>query len=174
MKSTSRLALGILTIVLIASGAGATTMIRLDSAAMASEAEAIVIGSCTSASSEWVDGALMTLITVEIDESLKGDESGELTLVIPGGIDADRAIPVAVTYPGAPVVFEGENVLLFLTTSNAVAGGYDVVGFSQGKFTLVEDASGQQSVAQGQSGDASSMSLAEMKRQIAEVLAAEE
>lgn len=130
-------------ILLIAGLASATTLVHLDDREMAAQSDAIVIGRCASATTQWVRGTLVTLINVELAESLKGLAEGELTLVIPGGVDMDREVPVSVFYPGAPSVIRDERVLLYLTDSALVAGAYDITGFNQGKYTIVESAGGQ-------------------------------
>ena len=83
----------------------------------------------------------MTVANVALTETIKGAESGSLSVVLPGGIDANRKFPVAVSYPGAPRLTPGEDVFLFLT-SDTDHGGYNVVGFSQGKFSIVNDEDG--------------------------------
>jgi hypothetical protein len=50
------------------------------------------------------------------------------------------------------VILQQEKVLLFLTPQQLVAGSYSVVGYSQGKFTLVEDAQGKKVATQSLSG----------------------
>jgi hypothetical protein len=52
------------------------------------------------------------------------------------------------TFPAAPELMKQENVLLFLTAEGRVVGGYSVVGFSQGKFTVVENAKGEKVATQ--------------------------
>jgi hypothetical protein len=110
---------------------------------MIEEAEIIVTGRCTNLESRWLDRDLVTLATVEVTEVLKGAPPTTITVVLPGGIDANRPVPIAMTFPAAPEIYSQEAVLLFLTDEDRVAGGYSVVGFSQGKFTLAEDAQGQ-------------------------------
>jgi hypothetical protein len=51
------------------------------------------------------------------------------------------------TYAGAPTIAPEESVFLFLTGEEAVAGGYAVMGFAQGKFSVVEDEDGQKLVS---------------------------
>jgi len=89
-----------------------------------------------------MDGTLVTLANVAISEALKGTDTGNLTVVLPGGADANRKFPVAVSYPGAPRMMPGENVFLFLTADSDV-GGFTVAGFSQGKFSIVNDEDGE-------------------------------
>jgi hypothetical protein len=114
---------------------------------MVNQSDVIAIGDCVETRSVWVDRSLVTLATVSVTESLKGTETSSITVALPGGIDTNRKIPVAMTYPGAPRMQPGENVFLFLTPSDEVAGSYTVAGFSQGKFSIVTDEDGEQVVS---------------------------
>lgn len=114
---------------------------------MVSQSDVIAIGNCVETKSVWVDRSLVTLATVSVTENLKGNESSNITVALPGGVDANRKIPIAMTYPGAPQMTPGENVFLFLTASGEVPGGYTVAGFSQGKFSIVTDENGEQVVS---------------------------
>ena len=114
---------------------------------MVSQSDVIAIGNCVETRTIWVDRSLVTLATVSVSESLKGNEASTITVALPGGVDANRKIPVAMTYPGAPQMTPGENVVLFLTASGEVAGSYTVAGFSQGKFSIITDEDGTQVVS---------------------------
>jgi len=113
---------------------------------MVNQSDVIAIGNCVETRTVWVDRSLVTLATVSVSENLKGTES-TITVALPGGVDANRKIPVAMTYPGAPQMTPGENVFLFLTATGEVQGSYNVAGFSQGKFSIVTDEDGQQVVS---------------------------
>lgn len=113
---------------------------------MVDQSDLIAIGGCLETRSVWVDRTLVTLATINVSETLKGTELGTITVALPGGVDANRKIPIAMTYPGAPRITPGENVFLFLTSSDEVAGSYTVAGFSQGKFSIVNDEDGEQMV----------------------------
>lgn len=114
---------------------------------LVAQSDLIGIGNCTNIKSMWVDRSLVTLATVSLSETLKGSESGEITVVLPGGVDANRKIPVAMSYPGAPRITPGEDVFLFLNANSDAPGGYLVAGFSQGKFSIVRDEEGEQLVS---------------------------
>ena len=114
---------------------------------MVNQSDVIAIGNCVETRSMWVDRSLVTLATVSVTESLKGNESTTITVALPGGIDANREVPIAMTYPGAPRITPGEDVFLFLTASQEAPGGYTVAGFSQGKFSILTDEDGEQVVA---------------------------
>ena len=66
-----------------------------------------------------------------------------LTVGVPGGVDANRKFPIAMTYPGAPRIAPDEEVFLFLVRADdEVAQSYAMTGFSQGKFSI-ESAAGR-------------------------------
>ena len=113
---------------------------------MTNRSDLIALGSCVDTRSVWVDRTLVTIATISIAETLKGSEAGTITVALPGGIDANRKFPVAVTYPGAPRIAAGEEVFLFLTADSPAAGSYAVTGYSQGKFSIVKDEDGEQIV----------------------------
>jgi hypothetical protein len=120
--------------------------IELSNAQLTAASEVIVIGRATSSQSRWVDRTLVTAVNVQITESLKGAIGGFVEVLLPGGIDAARRIPVAMTYPGAPTMQPGEEVFLFLNYADDVSG-YVVSGFAQGKFSIISDATGVQRVS---------------------------
>ena len=124
-----------------------TLAVALSVEDMVNQSDVIAIGNCVETKSVWVDRTLVTLATVSVTESLKGNETSTITVELPGGIDANRKIPIAMTYPGAPSLTPGENAFLFLTATGEVAGSYNVAGFSQGKFSIVTDEDGEQMVS---------------------------
>ena len=114
--------------------------------AMTDQSDLIAIGTCVNTESVWVDRTLVTLTTISVGETLKGAELGTIRVAVPGGIDANRKFPIAMSYPGAPRISPGEDVFLFLTATGQTAGSYSVTGFSQGKFSIVKDENGEQIV----------------------------
>jgi len=115
---------------------------------MVNQSDLIAIGNCLNRKSVWLNRTLVTRATITVTESLKGADLGTITVALPGGVDANRKVPVAMLYPGAPRITPGEDVFLFLTANGEVAGSYTVTGFSQGKFSIVKDEDGEQMVAQ--------------------------
>jgi hypothetical protein len=115
---------------------------------MIQESALIVTGHCTSLQSQWVGRTLVTLATIQVTEALKGSPGSTVTVVLPGGIDSNRKIPVAMSYPAAPQIYHQEDVLLFLVPQDLVPGGYSIDGFSQGKLTLAIDPQGQKVATQ--------------------------
>jgi hypothetical protein len=155
-----------------------TLAVALSVQDMTSQSDVIAIGNCVETKSVWVDRTLVTLATISVSESLKGSGASTVTVELPGGIDANRKIPIAMTYPGAPSVTPGENVFLFLTATGEVGGSYNVTGFSQGKFSIVTDEDGEQMVSRNlaktslksnngvRRGGADLMPLAHLKQQV--------
>jgi hypothetical protein len=128
--------------------ADTTLAVALSLDDMVNQSDVIAIGNCVNTQSVWVDNTLVTLATVAVNETLKGDESTtNLTVALPGGVDANRQFPIAMSYPGAPKMTPGEEVFLFLSSSSEVAGSYTVAGFSQGKFSIVKDEDGEPMVS---------------------------
>ena len=89
--------------------------------AMVRQSNLILTGSCLETRSVWVDRSLVTLATISVKDVL--------------------------TYPGAPRITPTEEVFLFLTSDDVVAGGYTITGFSQGKFSILKDENGQEVVS---------------------------
>jgi hypothetical protein len=131
-----RVLVGALSVWLVAATAAADISVRLSNEQLADTSSAILIGRATSSQSRWIDRTLVTAVTVEISETLKGAVSGRVEVLLPGGVDTTRRIKVGMTYPGAPQMQDGEEVFLFLTYDDDL-GGYVVNGFAQGKFSIV-------------------------------------
>jgi hypothetical protein len=110
---------------------------------MIDRSDLIAIGSCVDTKSVWVNRTLLTLTTISVAETLKGAEPETITVALPGGIDASRKFPIAMSFPGAPRITPGEDLFLFLTANPEVASSYTVTGFSQGKFSIVKDQEGE-------------------------------
>ena len=122
-------------------GASAEISIELSNSQLTASSELIVIGRATSVQSRWVDRTLVTAVNIQIAEAIKGTAGASIEVLLPGGIDATRRIPVAMTYAGAPTVRPGDELFLFLLYADDV-GGYIVNGFAQGKFSIMTDATG--------------------------------
>jgi hypothetical protein len=137
---------------LAASPLRATTALERNTNEMIQESQLILTGRCTHVESRWVGRDLVTVATIAVSESLKGAAGSEVNVVIPGGVDSKRPIPIAVTFPAAPSIQLRENVLLFLIPESQIAGSYAIVGFSQGKFTLSEEPTGKAVASQNLSG----------------------
>ena len=160
----------LLALAVAAPHADATTIRRLTTAEMVATADVIVLGQQVESRSVWVGRMLVTRVTVSVHERLKGRADSTVTVDIPGGIDVNRKIPIGMTVPGAPRIYSGERVLLFLSqraafTAHAGSSEQGIVGFSQGKFSVVEDADGRPMVVGG-IGHSAVRPLAELKAEI--------
>jgi len=163
-------AICLLALVVAVPEARATTIRRMTHEEMAQRAELIVVGRGMESRSVWVGRMLVTRVTVAVDEILKGQVQSTVTVDIPGGIDMNRKIPIGMSVSGAPSILRGEHVVLFLArqqgiTAQAGSGEHAIVGFSQGKFSVVEDGQGGQVVTPG-AGRGARMPLAEFKAEI--------
>jgi hypothetical protein len=170
MQSLTRLTAPLVLSCAFATTAQATTLVKMSTEQMTARATDIVVGTVTGARSVWVDRTLVTLAQVSVSESLKGGGRSELTVVLPGGVDATRAVPVAVTWPGAPVLSARENVVLFLEADAPVKDGHQIVGFSQGKYSVVRDAFGRTFASQTRAVSAEAVDLASFKNRIRELV----
>ncbi len=109
---------------------------------LAKRAPLVVLGNATEAHSEWIDRRLVTLVKVQVSEILKGQQEGDVTVIVPGGIDTSRPMPIAQTVDGAPEFKIGERVLLFLKPVPEMPGRFLLVGSSQGKLTIKKGPAG--------------------------------
>jgi hypothetical protein len=184
LRSAVRAVLILLVALLAVPALQATTAVERTETDLIQESTLIVTGHCTHRQSQWVGRILVTLATIQVAETLKGNPGPALTVVLPGGVDSHRKFPVAMSYPAAPEIYQQEDVLLFLTPEDLVVGGYSIVGFSQGKFSLATDARGKRVATQDLSalnlqgrggvlrrGTARTMQLDELRQRIQEIQA---
>jgi hypothetical protein len=155
-----------------------TTLRSLTNKEMAQSAAVIATGKCVALRSAWQGRTLVTIATIAVSETLKGDAATTLTVTLPGGVDLQRKFPIASSYAGAPRIAMQEEVFLFLARRPALTGEHTVLGFSQGKFSIVQNANGQrmvsrdlanvtlQSVAGARQGAASDAPLDAFKQEI--------
>ncbi len=150
----------------VASGVRATTVTKMDDAALVGSAHLIVEGRCTAIEPTWLGNTLYTVATITVTESLKGEPLEEVSLVIPGGVDAGREVPVAVTVAGAPSMATGDRFLLYLVPGDILPDTYAIVGFFAGKLAIVEAPDGTETAV----GPGVSKPLASLKKQIRELV----
>lgn len=128
--------LAVVVAIVAAMPSGATTIAALGLDEMISASDSIVIGRAERSSVRWVDRVLVTDVTIRVSEWIHGSGGETIVVTLPGGADFDREYPIAMEYPGAPQIYGGEEVFLFLT--NDPQFGAIVTGFSQGKFSINE------------------------------------
>src|SRR5262245_2729598 len=95
----------------------------LDMREMSQGATMIVTGQCLGTRSTWVGRTLYTIATVQVSETIKGDQQSKIDVILPGGIDLNRKIPLAMNFPGAPLMQRGEESFLFLIPATAMPSG---------------------------------------------------
>jgi len=145
----NRLGMAIGVMLLLGGATWATQLVPLSEAELAERSSLIVIGQCTEVRSAWMGRRLMTLATVAVRETLKGEPHAQVTVVIPGGMDAQRPVPVAAVVAGAPQLAPAEEVVLFLSARPDEPDRYTVTGWEQGKFSILKDGQGNQVIALG-------------------------
>src|SRR5256886_6554248 len=107
----------LIVLVMLAGPARATTFVGVSERTLARAADAIVIGTIAQIQTvAGADGTISTLVTLDVEASVKGHAERRLTLKEPGGSIGGRALWIA----GAPRLPTGERQLLFL--SPALAG----------------------------------------------------
>src|SRR5204863_386050 len=132
MPAAARRSLAPLAVLAMLAGpARATTFVGVSERILARAADAIVIG--TVEQIETVaggDGTISTLVTLDVEEALKGHVERRLTLKQPGGSIGGRALWIA----GGPRFRTGERQLLFL--SAAADGTARTTALGMGQFVL--------------------------------------
>ncbi|MBI5528741.1 MAG: hypothetical protein HY897_20620 [Deltaproteobacteria bacterium] len=115
----------------IASGA---VMLKLETKDLTDQAEAVVLGTVTSTKAQWNEGKtkIVTLTTVKIGETVKGDLKGEVQIRTFGG-EVDG---LAQLVPGMPRFAKDQEVVLFLKSEDKA---WHVVGLGQGKYEVVRE-----------------------------------
>lgn len=103
---------------------------------MVTESDVIATGECVETGIVWIDRNLYTRVRISVTEVVKGGSYEELVVMLPGGIDANRKIPIAMKHAGAPQIAIGEKVFLFLVPEGA--NSFAVTGFSAGKYSIVD------------------------------------
>ena len=132
MPAAARRSLAALVVLAMLAGpARATTFVGITERMLARAADAIVIG--TVARIETVagaDGTISTLVTLDVEETVKGEVERRLTLKQPGGSIGGRTLWIA----GGPRFRTGERQLLFL--SAAADGTARTTALGMGQFVL--------------------------------------
>jgi hypothetical protein len=161
-KICALLILTIISFAALVGTANALTYKELSTADLVRSADAICIGTCTKKSSRFIDHHIETTVEIAVSEYLKGDLGKTITLTIMGG-EIETPLPLAQHVMGTPNFVEKEEVLLFLTAPRLdpkdlnsqppsaaarFAVSPDVVGWFQGKYTILTDsATGEKKIA---------------------------
>jgi len=120
---------------------------------MTKASDAIAVGTVMNKRSQWVGKHIETTVGIQAREYWKGDLGKSIEITQMGG-EVTQPLPIAMESQGAPQFFEGENVVLFLQKppkapqgkgaaqpdpKSRVPGSYKVVGWAQGKYTILPD-----------------------------------
>src|SRR5262245_53779102 len=140
-----RNAVGVLTALLMtlaAVPARAIVYVSTDFPTLVRDANAIAVGRVVGLEARWNDGrhGIETLVTVEVEQYLKGDLGSLVTLRTPGG----QIGPYLSVMPGAPRFHEGDEVVLFLAGAGPALP--HVLGLGQGVFRIAVDGAGRRVV----------------------------
>jgi hypothetical protein len=122
--------------------ARAIVYVSTDFPTLVADARAIAVGRVVALEARWNDGrhGIETLVTVEVEQYLKGDLGTAVTVRTPGG----QIGPYLSMMPGAPRFAEGDEVVLFLAGSGPALP--HVLGLGQGVFRIVVDGAGRRVV----------------------------
>jgi len=129
-------------VIALAVHARATVLIGADLGDLSRDAIAIARGRIAAVTPQWTDDrrTIETLVTLEVDEYLKGALGASVQFRVPGG-DLGRFRTLVV---GAPEFEVDEQVIVFLG-ARGPSVPY-VVGFNQGVYRLVSSADGSASL----------------------------
>lgn len=116
----------------VKAGATVTRAVTFDQ--KVENAASIVLGRCVRQESRWDDAKkwILTYSTFQVEKSIKGSGTGEVTIVTPGGRVGDVAQEVI----GVPRFREGDEHVLFVRNSQV---GPTVAYLEQGAYRVVED-----------------------------------
>jgi len=118
-------------------GLRGTTLQQLSLNDMIQLSTTIVQGQATPSGSEFRGSVIYTHYKVQVSQVFKGSPVTQLDVAVLGG----AAQGLRQDYAGAPTLTSGQDYVLFLWTSKS--GLTQVIGLSQGLFSLVPSASGQ-------------------------------
>ncbi len=111
------------------------TLERLSLDDMIIKSTSIVRGKVTASNAAAAGAVIYTHYTVQVSERFKGQASGSLDVVVPGG----AANGVRQTFAGAPALNAGDEFVFFLYTGRD--NRTTIIGLTQGLFALPSDGS---------------------------------
>jgi hypothetical protein len=120
----------------------ATTLVRMDLAALARSAEIIVRVSCIHSETKWESESISTFDDFVVLETFKGAPPQILRVRLPGG----RVNHTEVRIEGVPAFTTGEETILFVEKTSA--GDYGVTSWAQGTFRIHRSATGDARITQ--------------------------
>ena len=133
MKQFVRIAAALSILVACLSGA---TLERLTLDEMIAKSTAIVRGRVAGFRTAFRGPVIYTFFTVQVLERWGGPEASQVEVAVPGGI----AKGLSQSFSGAPKLTPGDEYVFFLWTGKS--GITQIIGFSQGLFSLRPDGQG--------------------------------
>jgi hypothetical protein len=128
--------------------ARATTVIPPSFDQLVGQAEAIFQGSVTDVRSQWVgEGSqkqIVSYVTFNVEDSLKGDTGGSYTLRMYGGTVGEDSMGIS----DAPTFKVGDRDIVFVENNGSQA--IPLVGIMYGRFHVQRDQSGQDMVTRNE------------------------
>lgn len=131
----SRFLLATLAVCLAAGTAAGAIVLRVTVEELAEKATLVIEGEVLEAKARWSDdgSTINTYVRVRVDEVLKGQAAGEVTITCPGGAVGEDKVDAH----GVPGFEVGEKVVVFLWKNKL--GDLLPLGLRQGKFRLEKD-----------------------------------
>ncbi len=126
---------------------GATTLQQLSLDQMIQESTSIVSGKVTGSTAVMRGSMVFTKYQIRVTDQWKGNSGSVTDVFVPGG----KVGSVTQTYPGSPRLGEGQDYVFFLWTSRT--GLTQVIGLSQGLFTMMKDPKGELLLVRSASGE---------------------
>jgi hypothetical protein len=111
----------------------ATTLARLSLDQLAAAADNVARLRCVSAESHWENGAIWTVTTFAVIETLKGNLPASVSVRLPGG----RVGHITAAVDETPKFNPGSEAILFLERSRS--GRFSVAGWVEGTFRISSD-----------------------------------
>jgi hypothetical protein len=111
----------------------ATTLARLSLDQLVAAADNVARVRCVATESRWEDGAIWTVTTFDVVETLKGSLPAQVKVRLPGG----RVGHLTVTVDGTPKFNLGGEAIVFLERTRS--GGFSVAGWVEGTFRIARD-----------------------------------
>ena len=135
MNAPTRLMVTLSLIATAIARVGAITVVPMTFEQLVDEAAAVVYARVADVRGEWTYDrrAINSVITIEALRYLKGNLGPSVSIKLPGG----EAGGVVNVLPGAPVLREGDLVVLFLTADGPAIP--TTVGLGQGLFRVMRD-----------------------------------
>jgi hypothetical protein len=111
----------------------ATTLARLSLDQLAAAADSVARVRCVAAESRWENGAIWTVTTFDVVDTMKGNLPAQVKVRLPGG----RVGHLSATVDGTPKFNPGAEAIIFLEPSRP--GAYSVAGWVEGTFRITRD-----------------------------------